>query len=193
MGDAYIKWYRAQSYYDSAAWRGTWRYDGGALMNQCIHYVDLLQWFMGPVESLFGHIATQNHTIEAEDIGVAVIRFKNGAMGVIEGTTNCQPGFAAKIEIHGSGGSIAWEDGNITRWDFADGGNGEAAEEKASGSGAADPMAISTDAHKLQIERFAQAVIDDTRPDVTGEDARKALEIVRAIYTSSETGQMVRL
>ena len=106
VGDAYVKWYRTQQYYDSGAWRGTWKLDGGgALMNQAIHSVDLLSWLMGPVKDLSARTAMLAHErIEVEDVAVATLRFANGALGVIEATTAAYPGALKRIEIHGSDG-----------------------------------------------------------------------------------------
>ena len=102
MGDAYVKWFRSQEYYDSGMWRGTLKLDGGgALINQSIHTIDLLQWFMGDVESIYGQTGTFTHdNIEGEDNAVATLRFKNGAIGVIEGSTSVQPSRSRRIELH---------------------------------------------------------------------------------------------
>ena len=120
LGDAYVKWFRSQEYYDSSRWKGTWALDGGgALMNQSIHAIDLLSWFMGPVESVMAMSKTLTHSnIEVEDTAVAILNFANGAMGVIEGTTSSYPGFFKKIEISGNSGSVVMEEENIVMWKF---------------------------------------------------------------------------
>ncbi|MDN4073893.1 Gfo/Idh/MocA family protein [Fictibacillus terranigra] len=107
LGDASIKWFRSQEYYDSGDWRGTWRFDGGGcLMNQGIHAIDLLQYIMGDVESVSANVATLTHErIEVEDVATAAIRFKSGALGTIVGTTSAFPGLSARLEIHGEYGS----------------------------------------------------------------------------------------
>src|SRR4029079_11063045 len=121
LGDSYVKWFRTQQYYDSGAWRGTWALDGGgALMNQAIHSVDLLTWLMGPVVEIQANAATLAHErIAVEDTGVATLRFKSGALGVIEASTAAYPGYLKRIELHGSAGSAAMEEEDLVKWDFA--------------------------------------------------------------------------
>ena len=121
LANAYVKWYRTQEYYDSGAWRGTWKLDGGgALMNQAIHSVDLLAWLMGDVTSITAHTATLAHErIEVEDVAVATLRFASGALGTIEASTAAFPGYLKKIELYGSQGSAVLEEEDITVWDFA--------------------------------------------------------------------------
>ena len=121
LGSAYVKWYRTQQYYDQGNWRGTWELDGGgALMNQAIHTIDLLQWLMGPVDSVSAIIATLAHErIEVEDVAVASLRFRNGALGSIEATTASFPGMPKRIEIHGDSGSAIVEEEVLKHWRFA--------------------------------------------------------------------------
>jgi predicted dehydrogenase len=121
LGDAYVKWFRTQQYYDSGAWRGTWALDGGgALMNQAIHSVDLLTWLMGPVTEIQANAATLAHErIEVEDVVVATLKFGNGALGTLEATTAAYPGYLKRIEIHGSEGSALLEEEDLRGWDFA--------------------------------------------------------------------------
>ena len=114
LGQAATKWYRSQSYYDSAAWRGTWSLDGGALMNQGIHYADLLRWCMGPVAEVHAVTATQAHDMEAEDCALAIVRFASGAVGTITASTAVFPGFAQRLEISGTDGTVIIEDSVIT-------------------------------------------------------------------------------
>jgi predicted dehydrogenase len=120
LGDTYVKWWRTQQYYDSGGWRGTWDLDGGgALMNQAIHNIDLLYWLMGEVASITALTATLAHLrIEVEDTAVAALRFKNGALGVIEAATSAYPGLLKRTEIHGDRGSARVEQDDITLWDF---------------------------------------------------------------------------
>ena len=115
LGEASTKWYRTQAYYASAAWRGTWTMDGGSLMNQGVHYVDLLRWCMGPVTEVTAVCATQAHQIEVEDTALAIVRFSSGAVGTILATTAAYPGFPQRLEITGTGGTVIVEDGLITR------------------------------------------------------------------------------
>ena len=120
LGDTHVKWWRTQDYYDSGGWRGTWDLDGGgALMNQAIHDVDLLQWLMGDVASVQALTATlAHHRIEVEDTAVAAVRFRNGALGTIEATTSAFPGLLKRTEIHGDRGSARVEQDDLTLWEF---------------------------------------------------------------------------
>jgi len=201
LGDAYVKWYRTQAYYDSGAWRGTWKLDGGgALMNQAVHTVDLLQWLMGPVAEVSALTATLAHErIEVEDTAVATLRFANGALGTIEATTAAYPGYLKKIEIHGSAGSASIEEEDIKTWDFAQPKAADKAiqqamsERRSGGGGAADPAAIGHHGHALQFRDFVRAINTGGVPAVDGHEGRKAIEIILAIYKSSETGRPVKL
>jgi len=115
LGNAIVPWWRSQAYYDSGAWRGTWALDGGGvLMNQAIHSIDLLQWLMGPVKSLHAYTDRLAHRIETEDVAVAILRFKNGALGTIAATTGAYPGVTTRIEIFGDKGSAVIENDNLT-------------------------------------------------------------------------------
>lgn len=202
LGDVYIKWYRTQEYYDRGGWRGTWKLDGGgALMNQGIHGVDLLQWLLGGVQEVTAFTATIAHErIEVEDVGVAAVRFKNGALGAIEATTGSWPGTKVRIEIGGTRGSVVLEDETILSWHFEDQGPAdEEIREKfgpragLSGGGAGDPRAISSEGHRRQFEDFVRAIRAGGRPSVTGEEARDAVAIVTAIYRSAREGRPVRV
>src|SRR5256712_7076565 len=115
LGNALIPWWRSQAYYDSGAWRGTWELDGGGvLMNQSIHSIDLLQWLMGPVKSVFAYTDALVHRMETEDVAVAVLRFSNGALGTISATTGAYPGVSTRIEIYGDKGSAVIEDDHLS-------------------------------------------------------------------------------
>ena len=118
LAEASTKWYRTQAYYDSAAWRGTWAMDGGSLMNQGIHYVDLLRWCMGPVTEVTAVCATQAHQVEVEDTALAIVRFGSGAVGTILSSTAAYPGFPQRLEITGTDGTVIVEDGRIVRRAF---------------------------------------------------------------------------
>lgn len=197
LADVYVKWYRPQSYYDRA-WRGTWENDGGgALMNQAIHNIDLVQWLAGPVASVFGQTATLVHRMQTEDTASAVLTFENGALGVIQGATSAWPGDPARVELHGDQGTIVLEEGRITVWKLADGTPEEEAAmlglEQVSGSGAADPMAIGFEKHRRQIVDMIEAIRTGRPPAIEGAEARRAVEIVRAIYRSAASGNLVKL
>lgn len=201
--DAKIKWYRTQHYYDSGDWRGTWKLDGGGcLMNQGVHYIDMLQWVMGGVKSVQAMCRTLAHNIEVEDVANVLVEFKNGAVGVIQGSTSYYPGFAERLEVHGKWGSAILEGDRVRVW--------RVDSEKASlgkyGDGvmsqptpnlhsyqsddyvAEDPTAVWGEQHRLQLEDFAQAVRDDREPFLTGEMALEPLKIILAIYRSSKAG-----
>ncbi len=201
VGDAYVKWWRSQAYYDSGAWRGTWSLDGGgALMNQAIHSVDLLTWLMGPVAEVTAHTATLAHKrIEVEDVAMATLRFANGALGVIEASTAVHPGFLKRIEIHGTQGTAVIEEEDIRSWDFAKRGRGDAAirremaQRQSTGGGASDPAAIGHHGHAAQMKDFVDAIRKNRAPAVDGPEARRSVEIIMAIYKSAETGRRVTL
>lgn len=201
MGDAYIKWHRTQAYYDSGAWRGTWKLDGGGcLMNQGIHTIDLLLWFMGPVRRVQAKTALVAHEgIEVEDLAVAMLEFENGALGVIEGSTAIYPGHAARIEVHGTAGSAIIEDGALRYWQFAkmtaaDKRIQASMAESALGSGAGDPLAaLSHEGHRRQIEDFAKAIQQGRPPAVEGREGRRAVALIEAIYKAARTGRAVTL
>jgi UDP-N-acetyl-2-amino-2-deoxyglucuronate dehydrogenase len=201
LGDTYVKWWRTQEYYDSGGWRGTWALDGGgALMNQAVHNVDLLYWFMGDVDSIVAQTATLAHArIEVEDTAVASLRFKNGALGVIEAATSAYPGLLKRTEIHGDRGSARVEQDDITLWDFQEKVPSDneiyAAMAHLSGhsAGASDPRGITHLGHRDQLADFLQAIDQGRSPVVDGREGRKSVEIIRAIYQSARTGQVVKL
>jgi predicted dehydrogenase len=196
LGDAYIKWHRTQQYYDSGGWRGTWRYDGGgALMNQSVHTIDLLLWIMGPVESISAKIATLAHKIEVEDLAVATLRFTNGALGVIEGSTAISPGFSSRLEIHGENGSVILKGEQVVTWEFKDDEQIPLPfplKKEASG-GQADPTNFGVEGHHLQLKDMVDAVNTGREPLVNGREGRKAVELIQAIYRSAKTGKEVSL
>ncbi|MGI9472782.1 MAG: Gfo/Idh/MocA family protein [Rubripirellula sp.] len=201
MGDAYVKWYRSQEYYDSGAWRGTWALDGGgALMNQAIHSVDLLVWLMGPVEEISAMTATMTHErIEVEDVAVANLKFKSGALGVIEATTTSYPGALKRIEISGSEGSAVLEEEDLKDWQFANETDKDEEIRKTmcgqneSGGGAADPSAIDHHGHTMVFDEFISCIIENRPSLLSGEEGRRSVEVIRAIYESAKTGQRVKL
>ena len=201
MGDAYVKWYRTQKYYDSGAWRGTWELDGGgALMNQAIHSVDLLLSLMGPVAEVSAQSATLAHErIAVEDTVVATLRFENGALGVIEASTAVYPGYLKRIEIHGSDGSAVMEEEDIKVWDFAKKIRRDEAivrrmnEKRSTGGGASDPAAIGHHGHARQFADLIDAIKKNRSPSVDGREGRRSVEVILAIYKAAETGKAVKL
>lgn len=201
LGDAYVKWFRTQAYYDQGAWRGTWQLDGGgALMNQAIHTVDLLLWLMGPVSAVTAHTATLAHTrIEVEDTAVATLRFANGALGVIEASTAVHPGFLKRVEIHGSEGSAVLREEDLVEWSFVKPRKYDAsilarmADKTASGGGAADPNAIGHRAHRALFENVVRAIREPANILIDGREGRRSVEVILAIYKAADTGREVRL
>jgi len=201
LGDAYVKWFRTQQYYDSGAWRGTWELDGGgALMNQAIHSVDLLTYFMGPVVEVRAQTATLAHErIAVEDVAVATVKFANGALGVIEATTAAFPGELKRIEISGSTGTAIMKEEDIIAWNFAKANRRDAAihekmaQSKSTGGGASDPAAIGHHGHTHQFQDVVDAIKKNRTPAVDGPEGRKSVEIILAIYKSAETGKAVSL
>lgn len=169
-------------------------------MNQSIHAIDLLQWFMGPVASLQATTGMRGHErIEVEDTAVAVLRFENGALGVIEGTTSVYPGFLKRIEISGSRGSVILEEEDLKYWQFD-----EEQEEDArirdsflsktkTGGGASDPSAIGYHGHQAQFQDLCRAIDEGRTPLVDGPEARKSVQIILAIYESAKSGRRVDL
>lgn len=201
LGDAYVKWYRSQAYYDSGAWRGTWELDGGgALMNQAIHSVDLLGWLMGPVRRISAHAGTLAHQrIAVEDTAVATLEFENGALGIVEATTAAYPGYLKRIEIHGSAGSAAIEEEDIVRWDFEKKRREDEAilhrmqTRTSTGGGASDPAAIGHHGHARQFADVLGAIKSGKSPAIDGPEGRRAVEIILGIYKAAELGRAVTL
>jgi predicted dehydrogenase len=201
VADAYVKWFRSREYYEAARWRGTRALDGGgALINQSIHTVDLVQYLAGPAASVFGHAARLRHPyIETEDTAVAVVKYRSGAVGVLEGTTSIAPGFSRRVEIHGERGSIVLDGNDISVWKVEGQGEEEAelealrAAARDASDGSSNPMNLDVTGHKMQIEDFLAAVRAGGRPVIDGEEGLKALEMVLAVYRSSETGRPVEL
>lgn len=191
LGDVYVKWYRTQEYYDKGGWRGTWKYDGGgSLINQSVHTIDLQRYIMGDPDWLFGRIGVMTHKIETEDLGLAIMEFKNGARGVIEGSTSIYPGLPERLEIHGEKGTAIIEGGKMVKWVIE--GEEEITDEKADTGAAAEASAITADSHTIQIQDLVDAINEDRRPAVDGHEGRKALEVIVAVYRSSQSGEIVR-
>ena len=202
LADVAIKWFRDQAYYDQGGWRGTWKLDGGgALMNQGIHGIDLIQWIMGGIETVCGQVATVAHErIEVEDVATATVRYKNGALGVIEGTTAAWPGSKIRIEISGSAGNVVMEDETIVQWEFAEPSPEDedilekhGPREGLSGGGAADAKAIDTEGHRLQFDDFCGAIQAGTEPYCAGIDGRAAVSVITSIYRSAREGRIVQV
>jgi UDP-N-acetyl-2-amino-2-deoxyglucuronate dehydrogenase len=192
QADAYVKWHRPESYYARPG-KGSWAAEGGgALINQAIHQVDLLRWFAGPVRQVFGTWQLgAAHQMESEDVLTAVLRFDNGATGVVQAATAFWPGYPERVELHGTKGTAIVTGDRLTTWDVQDD-RGEAPPLRTEGaSGASDPMAISLEPFARQFRDFADAIANGRPPLVGGEEGREALALVEAIYQSCRLGQPV--
>jgi len=199
LASVYVKWHRSPDYYVTP-WKGTWELDGGgALMNQAIHGVDLLQWLAGLPTEVTGRLTRRVHLgIEADDTTVATLRFPCGALGTIEATTAAWPGWSRRLELCGERGAVCLEDDHVARWDFAQAEPGDdalraAPRDTSLGSGAGTAGGISITGHLRQIHDFVDAVRDDRAPAIDGREGRKAVALVHAIYESARTGVSVRV
>jgi UDP-N-acetyl-2-amino-2-deoxyglucuronate dehydrogenase len=199
LGSAYLKWWRDQTYYDAVAWRGTRALDGGgALMNQGIHGVDLLQWIAGLPAEVFAFAGCRAHErMEVEDTAVVSLRYPGGALGVIEASTACYPGAALRIEISGDRGSAVLQDDRITRWEFDETRPGDedirAMESGAIGGGAKDPQAISHEGHRILVEDLVGAIRGQRPPMIPATEAVNAVRLILAAYESARTARPVQL
>lgn len=191
LTEVYLPFFRSQEYYNSAAWRGTIAQDGGALMNQGIHSVDLMLWFAGAADKVIGKTATQAHNIEAEDLGLAIVTFKNGSFGTIMASTSIRPGFPAAISFYGDKGTIKLEGSTITHWTVPDHVKPEF--QAVSYGGVADPRAISFVYHQMQLRDIIESIETGKDPQVRGEDGLRAVQLIESIYRSSATDQPVSI
>ncbi|WP_223820930.1 Gfo/Idh/MocA family protein [Bacillus sp. S3] len=200
LGQSAVNWYRPQSYYDTSKWRGLWEMNGGGvLINQAIHSIDLFQYFMGEVESVYAHTAVLAHErIEVEDVAVATVKFKNGGLGTIVGTTAAYPGLSARLEIIGTNGTAVIENDQLIKHYLRNptneteavnlaGVNNEDGGEPAHAS--VNPAALDGASHRLQFIDMMNAIQEDREPLVNGEEGLKPLKIILAIYESARTGQ----
>lgn len=194
-GSVHVRWNRNRGYYTQAPWRGTWAQDGGCLMNQCIHGVDLLRWMLGDeVEEVYGVTRQQFHDyLEAEDVGMAVLKFKNGAIGTIEGTTNVFPkNLEETLYIFGESGTVkigGTSTNNIDVWDFADETEADAANKNLKEA----TSNVYGNGHTGLFADMVQAIEEDRAPYIDAVAGRNALEIILAIYKSQKTGLPVKL
>jgi len=193
--EAFTPYLRTQAYYDSADWRGTLAEDGGALMNQGIHYIDLLLWMGGRARSVFGKTATQTHRMEAEDLGLAFVTFEGGHFGSLMSSTSIQPGFAQQLHIYGEQGTIKLEGGRIVHWTVPSmEAPADASASQAAAVPGSNPLFFSHENHKRQIADALHAIEAGSRmTGASGEDGARTVELVHAIYESSKTGKEVTL
>jgi UDP-N-acetyl-2-amino-2-deoxyglucuronate dehydrogenase len=196
LASCYVKWNRTTEYY--TGWKGRLAEDGGgAVINQAIHGIDLLQWFAGMPVEVFAWSTQRVHQIESEDTAVAALKFGSGALGTIEASTALWPGFSRRIEICGEHGSVVMEDDDITRWEFREARPEDeriraTRESGTMGSGAAAPMAIKFEGHLRQIQDFIDGIRERRPFFIEGVEARKAVALVRAVYDSAASGQPIR-
>lgn len=193
LADAYLKYYRDQAYYDSGDWRGTWELDGGgALMNQGIHGVDMISWMLGGIKSVDAQCERMNWDIDVEDTAVIRVRYNNGAMGVIECCTTAYPGLDSIFAVSGTEGSIVFGDKGFYIWDLKD---KTKTMPEITGSMGGKNCKYSTDnyGHIMHIQDMAEAVLENREPAITGEEAKKSVEAILAIYKSSDEKKIVEL
>lgn len=194
-GSIHVRWNRNRSYYEQAPWRGTWAEDGGCLMNQCIHGIDLLRWMMGnEPETVYGVTRRQQHGyLEAEDLGMAVVTFRNGAVATIEGTTNVYPkNLEETLYLFGERGTVkigGTSTNNIDVWDFAD----ETEADLANKGLVEQTSNVYGNGHTSLYADMIDAIKNDRRPYVDAVAGRNALEMILSIYKSMKTGKPVRL
>ena len=193
LGTVRIRWARHQAYYDQDAWRGTWKLDGGVFTNQASHHIDLLQWLLGPVESVKSYVSTRLVSIEVEDTGVAVLRFKSGALGVIEATTATRPkDLEGSISVLGEKGSVVVGGFSVNRmvtWNFAE----PSVEDEEAQKAITDPPNVYGFGHKPFYEDMLACLESGKRSMLDGLEGRKSLEIINALYESAFTGREVHL
>ncbi len=193
MANVTVRWTRPQEYYDAEPWRGTWEFDGGAIMNQASHYVDLMQWLVGPVESVMAKTATQARRIEAEDSGVAVMRFRSGALGVLEVNVLTYPrNLEGSITLLGERGSVKIGGTAVNRvehWAFADYDDDDKLVDAANTS----PPSVYGFGHEGYYRNVLAVLRGLARPDTDGRAGRKSLELILGIYESAKTGREVPL
>lgn len=193
MANSTVRWTRPQEYYDQAPWRGTWEFDGGAFMNQASHYVDLIQWLVGPVESVMAKTATMARRIEAEDSGVAILKFRSGAIGTIEVTMLTFPkNMEGSITILGEKGTVkigGTAVNKVEQWTFADYDDDDKLIDQAN----TNPPTVYGFGHEAYYRNVVTVLRGGGTPDTDGRAGRKSLELILGIYESAKTGSDVPL
>ena len=194
LGTVRVRWCRHQAYYDQDSWRGTWALDGGVLSNQASHHVDLLEWMMGDVASVFAMSTTALADIEAEDTAIVTLRFKNGALGIVEATTAARPtDLEGSISVLGEGGTVeigGFAVNEMKVWKF---GRPQTDDDKVLEQYSVNPPNVYGFGHQAYYEHVVDCILNDTRQLVDGLEGRKSLELINAIYESVETGKEVHL
>ena len=191
--NATVRWTRPQNYYDMSKWRGTWEFDGGAFMNQASHYFDLIQWLMGPVESVMSFTATLNHDIETEDQGAGIIHFRNGAIGVIEVTMNTYPkNYEGSITIMGENGTVKIGGvavNKVEHWEFKDYDD----DDKLIETVETNPTSVYGFGHLGYLKDVVEVLQGNGKPKTDGRSGRKSLELILAMYASARTGKKIAI
>lgn len=194
LGTVRVRWCRDQSYYDQDSWRGTWAYDGGVLANQASHHIDMLAWFMGEVESVHARATTALVNIEAEDTAVATLKFRNGALGIIEATSATRPkDIEGSISILGAGGSVeiaGFAVNKIRTWQFGD---NHAADAEVMEKYSVNPPNVYGFGHQAYYEHVVDCLRNNTKALVDGHEGRQSLELIMALYESIASQQEVSL
>jgi len=194
LGTIRVRWCRPQAYYDQDSWRGTWKWDGGVFANQASHHIDLLSWMMGPVESVYTQISTHLAKIEAEDTGVALLKFKNGAMGVIEATTATRPkDLEGSISILGENGTVeigGFAVNEMRVWNFSE---PQSEDAEVLTRYRENPPNVYGFSHSRYLSQVVQCLKGGDPSPVDGEEGKKSLELIHALYSSAETGKEVFL
>ena len=191
--NATVRWTRPQNYYDMSKWRGTWEFDGGAFMNQASHYFDLINWLMGPVESVMSFTATLNHDIETEDQGAGIIHFRNGAIGVIEVTMNTYPkNYEGSITIMGENGTVKIGGvavNKVEHWEFKDYDD----DDKLIETVETNPTSVYGFGHLGYLKDVVEVLQGNGKPKTDGRSGRKSLELILAMYASARTGKKIAI
>ena len=194
LGSVRVRWCRPQAYYDRDSWRGTWAWDGGVLTNQASHHIDLLEWMMGDVESVIAKTATRLVDIEVEDTGVAILKFRNGALGIIEATTATRPkDLEGSISILGERGTVeigGFAMNEMKVWNFVDQQPGD---EDVLAEYRQNPPDVYGFGHRQYLQNVIEVILHRDKAIVDGLEGRKSLELINAIYESAETGREVSL
>ena len=194
MGTVRVRWCRTQAYYDQDKWRGTWALDGGVLSNQASHHIDLLEWMMGEVDTVFAKSATALVKIEAEDTAVVLLRFRNGALGIIEATTAVRPkDLEGSISVLGEHGSVeigGFAVNEMKVWNFA---TRLVDDDNVMAKYSVNPPNVYGFGHQAYYEHVVDCIVHDKQQLVDGLEGRKSLELISAIYESIETGREVQL
>jgi len=194
LGTVRVRWCRDQSYYDQDSWRGTWAYDGGVLANQASHHIDMLTWFMGEVESVHARATTALVNIEAEDTAVATLKFRNGALGIIEATSATRPkDIEGSISILGAGGSVeiaGFAVNKIRTWQFSD---NHVADAEVMDKYSVNPPNVYGFGHQAYYEHVVDCLANDSKALVDGHEGRQSLELIMALYESIASQKEVSL